>query len=239
MDEIAKTVELSLLLGRVHADRRLALIQLERPLKDSHPRRSRWQLTQDAFDALLRRLDDNRERAGQRFEELRHILLQFFCYEGCVLPERWADETLDRLAKRLSEGVPIEEVNAFARGIAKMVLREARIEERRDREAETLQLPDLAPDVERDAACLERCLRELSADQRTLVERYYFSSSESLAPARKRLAEQLGTTAEALRSRALRIRRQLERCMAECREIENPGDIHPKGSPHINRRGFK
>jgi DNA-directed RNA polymerase specialized sigma24 family protein len=196
-------------------------------------------LTQAAFDTLLLRLDSDRERAGERFEKLRHTLLQFFGYEGCALPDQWADETLDRLAKRLSEGSAVEDVGAFTRGISKMVLREARAAERREREIEPLPRPESPVLLERDASCLEVCLKKLPAESLALVEQYYFSASKSQAEARSALAQKLGITQEALRSRALRIRKQLERCVQDCRESDAGGDMNPQNSPYITYRSHQ
>jgi hypothetical protein len=205
-------------------------------VQESTGRRTRWRLTQAAFDTLLLRLDVDREQAGERFEKLRHALLQFFGYEGCALPDRWADETLDRLAKRLSEGSVVEDVGAFTRGISKMVLREARVAERREREVEPSRRPDSPVLLERDASCLDACLKKLPAENFALVEQYYFSASKSQAEARRTLAQKLGITQEALRSRALRIRKQLELCVESCRESDAEGDMNPQNSPHITYR---
>ena len=206
-------------------------------MKDQEGRRARWQLTQDAFDTLLRRLADDRDQAGERFEALRHNLLQFFSYEASVFPERWADETLDRLAKRLYEGAAIDDVVAFARGISKMVLREARQAERRERELEPQPRLDAGAELERDASCLEGCLKKLPAEHLALVEDYYLSSfkaSQPSAVARKALAEKLGVSQEALRSRAMRIRKQLERCLQDCRESATGSDMVSEISPDRN-----
>ena len=192
-------------------------------------------MTQQAFDALLERLDPDRERAGALFEVLRHKLLQFFSYEGCTLPDHWADETLDRVAKRLSEGSPVEEINIFTRGVARMILREARLAETRTRSIR--ELPVVSNDaVEQDAACLDGCIAELSSSSRELVEEYYLGTSESRVAGRKALAIRMGVNMEALRSRALRVRRQLEICLQDCREKYQSRDMYDKFSSDKNRR---
>jgi hypothetical protein len=180
------------------------------------PRR-RWSLTQQAFDALLDRLGPDREQAGVKFEELRRKLVQYFSYEGCALPDRWADETLDRVAKRLSDGSPIEEIHVFTRGVARMVLREARLADARDRNVKEIPNPQRGG-KERDAECLEDCIASLPSAARELVEGYYLGDPESRVTARKSLAVRMGINMEALRSRALRVRRQLESCLKECRD---------------------
>ena len=180
-------------------------------------RRKRWSLTREALDALLGRLGEDRESAGSRFEALRHKLVQYFSYDGRAYPDRWADETLDRVAKRLAEGTAVDEVEIFARGVARMVLREARLLESRERSVKEPTAADTSA-RERDARCLEDCIAALAPEARRLVEQYYLGSPESRVAARKMLAAKLGISMDALRSRALRIRRELENCVAACRE---------------------
>jgi hypothetical protein len=192
-------------------------------------------LTQLAFDTFLERLDPDRENAGAQFETLRHKLLQYFSYEGCSLPDRWADETLDRVAKRLADGSPIEEINVYTRGVARMVLREARLAETRERSVHTLPSPSPSAG-EREAACLDGCIEKLRREARELVEGYYLGSPESRIAARKTLALRMGINMDALRSRALRVRRQLEICLEDCREKQEERGIKGEVSPDKNRR---
>jgi len=205
--------------------------------------RTRWSLTQQAFDALLQRLDPDREKAGAKFEALRHKLLQFFSYETCSLPDHWADETLDRVAKRLSEGSLVEDLNVFTRGVARMVLREARLAETRTNNLKHLPVLDTALNedaaenaAENDEACLEDCLSKLPTATQHLVQNYYLGSTASRIAARKAIAERMGITMEALRSRALRARRQLEICLQDCRKKHKTSGIKTQFSSDNNRR---
>jgi DNA-directed RNA polymerase specialized sigma24 family protein len=81
-------------------------------------------LTAGAVASLLARLGPDAERAGSAYEHLRRTLMSFFAWRGAATPEDCADETLDRLAARLDDGVAVEDVPRFARGIARMVLLE-------------------------------------------------------------------------------------------------------------------
>src|ERR671938_30866 len=61
-------------------------------------------LTAEAFTKLLARLDPDRERAGEKYEELRRTLVKFFEWRGAPFPEDQADETFNRVARKLDEG---------------------------------------------------------------------------------------------------------------------------------------
>ncbi|MGH9584162.1 MAG: hypothetical protein ACRD4O_14635 [Bryobacteraceae bacterium] len=66
--------------------------------------RRRWTLTEGAFRVLIERLDPEPETAARRFQALHSKLSVYFTYERCSYPEHLADQTLDRVAKKLSEG---------------------------------------------------------------------------------------------------------------------------------------
>ena len=62
-----------------------------------------WVLTQESFDALLAWLDPNRELAGRKYEDIRTRLIKIFSCRGCYEPEDLADETINRVTKKLKD----------------------------------------------------------------------------------------------------------------------------------------
>jgi DNA-directed RNA polymerase specialized sigma24 family protein len=186
-------------------------------------KRTRWTLTPEAFEYLMARLSADREEAAREFEELRRYLTTLLTYAGGAEPEHLADIALDRAAKRLSEGEQIENLKGWLRGAARRVLLESRADAKRESSAvETAQLEISTverkkEDLERDHELLAECLGLLVPESRSLIERYYQATGEPLLAARKRLAEQLGISIENLRTRALRLRKIVERCFTERR----------------------
>ena len=170
---------------------------------------------------LLERLGSDPDRAAEAYEALRLTLVKFFGWRGARSPEECADETLDRLARKLEEASPVDDVSTFALGIARLVLleqwrhAEARAVPAGEVHLERLVAPD-APDEEPRRDCLEHCLEELPRESRDLVLRYYVDEGRSKIEGRRRLAEQLGLSDNALRSRVQRLRERLERCIALC-----------------------
>jgi len=65
-------------------------------------RKADWVLTHSAFLKLIRWLDDN-DDSGHRYLEIRRRLVVYFDRKNCQAPEDLADETLDRVARRLEE----------------------------------------------------------------------------------------------------------------------------------------
>src|SRR5882724_2197817 len=100
----------------------------------SAPRR-RWVLTQEAFDGLLASLGEDRESAGERYLEIRSNLIRFFQWRGSPFPEDHADETINRIAKRISEREEIRNPASYFLGVARMLLLEINRERIRQEQA--------------------------------------------------------------------------------------------------------
>ena len=72
-----------------------------------------WGLTAKTLAKLLGRLDADREQAGEKYEDLRRTLVRFFGWRGAPFPEEHADETFNRVARRLDEGVEIRNIGGY------------------------------------------------------------------------------------------------------------------------------
>ena len=175
-----------------------------------------------AFALLLERLDPDPQRAGAAYERLRRALTRFFDWRGAFFPEECADETLDRLARKVVEGVAVVDVEALAHGIARLVLLEdARARARRaPSEAappETVPPGWSASASEEDNPLLghlEACLETLASGEMRLVLAYYAEPAGiRKIESRRRLAGELQVTDNALRSRVQRLRDRLEACV--------------------------
>jgi len=170
---------------------------------------------------LLARLDADPNQAGQEYERLRRVLIKFFDWRGASSPDECADDCLDRLARRLAEQVPVQDLRLFALGIARLVL----LERRRQPTMPSIdQLPErmtasvsVAADRETPLHdCLERCLAALPAGSRSLVIGYYDGERDRKIANRRRLSASMGLSEGALRSRVQRVRDHLESCVETC-----------------------
>jgi RNA polymerase sigma factor (sigma-70 family) len=183
--------------------------------KDS---KASWVLTKGSFDALLARLDPDRERAGERYEVLRQKVLRIFEARGCASAEDLVDETLDRVTRRLEEGENILDLSAYIGGVARRVAREAWLRQTRMAGEEAVP-PAAAADAEPEdeeliAECFERCLASLPRESRELILKYYCGERREKIDGRQAMADRLGLSLNALRNRAHRIRGKLEDCIS-------------------------
>jgi len=67
------------------------------------PAKKHHALQQEDFDRLLHWLDPDDERAGIIYEQIRWRLIAILASRGCRTPEDLADETIDRVARRVIE----------------------------------------------------------------------------------------------------------------------------------------
>lgn len=200
-----------------------------------------WTVTPEAFDSLLYSLDPDRDRAGRVYENIRRKLLEFFEARGSAVPDEHADETLDRVMRRMTEGEKIENPAGYCYGVAKFVW----IEASRKLAKQPIDLDEnavfpiaenesmlLARDaVENRLDCLEKCLDHLASETREFIIEYYREEEYVKIEQRKLLAERLNTTINALRLRASRLRRELAKCTQVCLDGghgdgNNRGDIN-------------
>src|SRR5262245_40413221 len=131
-----------------------------------------WDLTQEAFDQLLAWLNPDREAAGRRYEEIRRRLLKVFACRGCACPEDLADETINRVARKVAEIAPtyVGDPAHYFCGVAHNVY----LESLRIHEPEPPPKPDFSDESE-DAyyECLERCMDQLSHRNHGLILEYF------------------------------------------------------------------
>lgn len=197
-------------------------------------------LTREGLEALLAYLDADRERAGEKYERIRQRLVKLFECRGILLPEDSADETMDRVARRLAAGEQIHaaEPAAYFYGVARNVLRELWAQQRERRPgpglppAEPATDPEDGPDdAESRAACLGKCLSTLPTETRRLVVEYYRQGGGARKIAgRKDLAVKMGISINTLWVRAHRARGRLERCVRECLDRQGASKRLPR--PH-------
>jgi RNA polymerase sigma factor (sigma-70 family) len=193
---------------------------------DSQPIvKNEWVLTEEAFARLLAYLDADTEIAGEKYETAYRMLVKFFQWRGAYFPEELADETLNRVARKLEEGDEIRDFTNYCYGIARFVFLESlkRPDSRRE------ELDDIAPtlvaaepqvDEDEDCQyeCFEGCLDTFPPENRRIILQYYEDEKRAKIDHRKELAESLGIPLNALRSRAQRYRDRLETCVRDCLE---------------------
>lgn len=172
-------------------------------------------LSQEDFDRLLAWLDDDRDHAGLVYEKIRWRLISILAARGCTSPEELADETIDRVARRV---VDIQETYVgdkalYFLGVANNVHHEFL---KRPAISEPPLQNENVEAKEHTHFCLDKCVNNMPDDSKQLIRRYYAEEKQAKIDLRKQLAEELGVNLSSLRLRALRIREKLQVCIERC-----------------------
>lgn len=184
--------------------------------------KTKWTLTHDALEKLLNSFSPDRDEAAAQYEAMRRKLVRFFEWRGIDAADEHADETINRVARRIDEGQSIDNLKSYFYGVARMVYLEAL----RDREHAPIALDDaihdlreeITQEMEQDprVVCLDRCLESLPPQNRYLIVNFYEEEKRAKIELRQDLADRLQISINALRIRAHRIRVNLEECISTC-----------------------
>lgn len=172
----------------------------------------------EAFHVLLERLAAT-DAGGLGYERLRSRLVTFFRFRFAAQAEALADQALDRLARRLSEGTAVHSLESYVLGIARLLVLEEENRQRKERlgAVEAMRNVELHRwDGEADAAipALRACLASLGEEGANFILSYYAADEGAgRIERRQRMAAASGLTLNALRNRALRLRLSLEKCV--------------------------
>jgi len=203
---------------------------MDRP-RTAPARKSNWVATEGSFAALLEWLDQGLDSKGEAYLEVRRRLVTYFDRKNCLNADDLADETLNRVQRRLEEAgsidadSPAKYCYTVARYVFLEHLRSGRAKEVSEELVDS-SAPKNAADAfaeeeaererERALGCLEKCVTELDAERRELVIGYYYGEQRAKIENRRRLASKFGLTMNALSIRTFRIRERLETCVRRC-----------------------
>lgn len=172
------------------------------------------------FEALLNWLDPDRERAGEMYETIRQQLIKMFIWRQCNNPDELADETIDRVVRRVPEIRPgyAGDPRHYFFAVAKNVL----LEDRRRPRNPSLGEIDLKFQAETEEnseqlyECLDICMHKLPPDRKALLLAYYEGSKQAKIDRRRELAARFDLRPTAMRMVVYRTRNNLEACIQKC-----------------------
>jgi DNA-directed RNA polymerase specialized sigma24 family protein len=176
-------------------------------------------ISQEAFDQFMAWLNPEPDLAGRKYEDIRRRLILIFTCRGCLIPEELADETINRVIRRVQDIAPtyVGDPALYFYGVAHNVHLEY-CRRRPDPPPPPIPAP---PQSEEAYACLEQCLEQVPRKSQELILGYYQEEKKAKIQIRRDLAQQLGIPLNALRIRAHRIRMALQECVFKCLRLES------------------
>jgi DNA-directed RNA polymerase specialized sigma24 family protein len=173
------------------------------------------EVTREKFDAFLRWLSVDENAAGEEYERLRFRLTTFFATRNCRFPEDLADETINRVIIKTVE-ITVENKLAFCYGVAKNVFLESLRKEKNHVNIDDIEIAAKPVKPKFADKCLDKCLSELSLENRTLIIDYFSESKSAKITLREKISDKLGITQTNLRMKVVRIKQKLKKCLVEC-----------------------
>src|SRR5438067_11116424 len=136
------------------------------------PARKLHELKQNEFDQLLGWLDSDRERAGHLYEKIRWRLIAILASRGCSQAEELADETIDRVSRRVADiqATYVGDPAIYFLGVMNNVHHEYL---KRPRLPHVFTTVGDVDEKEKIHRCLDNCLAHLAPFSRRLIEKYY------------------------------------------------------------------
>lgn len=196
-------------------------------MQKTEPKKN-WAITSSAFQRLLDWLDEGENSDGQNYLEMRQRLVDYFDRKNCPTPDEFADETLNRVTRRLEEEGAIESETPAkycyitARFVFMEFLRgtdraKVQIDEVLDQKLVAPAAVNEEKELkEKMLTCLEHCTDQLEPANREIIIGYYFGEERVKIENRRALAQNFGISVNALSVRACRIRDRLETCVGKC-----------------------
>jgi DNA-directed RNA polymerase specialized sigma24 family protein len=173
------------------------------------------EVTREKFETFLRWLSVDENAAGEEYERLRFRLTTYFATRNCQFPEDLADETINRVIIKTSEK-PIENKLAFCYGVAKNVFLESLRKEKTHVNIDDIDIAAKPVEPKFADKCLDKCLAELSIENRTLIIDYFSENKSAKITLREKISNNLGITQTNLRMKVVRIKQKLKSCLVEC-----------------------
>ena len=174
------------------------------------------EVTEEKFASFLAWLSPQRERAGEEYERLRFRLCTFFSQRRCRFSDELADETINRVILKIDEE-QIENKLAYCYGVAKNVFLESLRKERDHLDIDEVKVAARVPEEQSfSRECLDKCLAELSPENRNLILDYFSEVKMAKIELHRRISEKLSMSQTALRMRIMRIKQKLKVCVEVC-----------------------
>lgn len=178
---------------------------------------TRREPTQADFDKLLRWLHPDRDEAGRIYAKIQLRLIKIFCCRGCCNAEDLADKTINVVISkvdRLAETY-VGDPAVYFYAVAKKIF----LEQLKVKPPPEPPRPDPRP-PELDFVCeqLDSCLEELPSADRDLVLRYHEGDKQEKIKNRKKIAEELKMTRNALRIKVFHLHARLRDCIERLKQ---------------------
>lgn len=167
---------------------------------------------QESFERLLRWLDPDRDKAGEKYAKIQSRLIKIFSSRGCWDAEDLADKTINVIIGKIDWLVAnyTGDPPVYFYAVAKKIY----LESLKKRLPPNPPLIEPEPShLEEICAQLDECLDELGAEDRDLVLAYQEGVKQERINNRQKIADKLKISRNALRIKVCHIHARLRECI--------------------------
>lgn len=179
------------------------------------------------FELLLSWLASDRDGAGEKYEQIRRNLLDYFRRRDVPDPLTLADEVILRVTRKVDEVAKgfVGDPSAYFLAVARRVLAESwrrPVEMDLSEDISVFPNSDAGERKELMLQSLEQCWARLSPSQQDILFRYCVETPPlKLAQSRELLAREINLSLNALRVMAYRLKRRVKDCIERLMENKN------------------
>ena len=168
--------------------------------------------TQEDFEKLLRWLDPDRDKAGEKYEKIRLRLIRVFSSRGCYEADDLFDKTVSVVTTKIDWLLEnyVGDPALYFYAVGKKIFLEWL--KRKFHPNPPPPEPE-PPDVTRLADFLDDCLEELLPAEREMILQYHELEKGKKIKNRKRLADELKISRNALRIKVCHLHARLKKCL--------------------------
>jgi hypothetical protein len=168
--------------------------------------------TETDFDKLMRWLDTDRDKAGEKYERIRQRLIRVLSSRGCYEAEDVADRTIKVVTSKIDGLIEnyVGDPALYFYAVAKKLY----LEWLKRKSPPNPPPPEPTPaEVEQLASYLDDCMDQLLPAERDLALRYHEFERQEKIRNRKKLAEESQLSRNALRIKVCHIHARLRECL--------------------------
>lgn len=168
--------------------------------------------TQEGWDRLLRWLDPDVDKAGEKYEKIRRRLIGIFSSRGRCDADDLTDRTINVVISKIDwlEKNYVGDPALYFYAVAKKIY----LEDLKKKPPPKLPpLDPTPPEEELLSDSLDACLEKLSPEDRDLILRYHEFERQERIQNRKKLAAEMQLSRNALRIKVCKIHVRLKRCI--------------------------
>jgi DNA-directed RNA polymerase specialized sigma24 family protein len=176
--------------------------------------------TSESLSRLLEAFSNDQAAAGVAYAKLRDSLVRFFRLKGDNNPDDAADETLDRVGKKLLQNPEIDDLTKYSFAVARFIFLERLKRSQKEKVAAEGFYADrtaIKTEAETDDFLpFRECFNSLTDKEKTVLQAYFADVSPSnLFAERRKLTEEYNISLNNLRLKVFRLRQRLENCVKE------------------------